>query len=49
MKKNLYRGVGLIFDVDVNVALSPDMYPPLIGDEGYEIVLVEQWPNRRGK
>ena len=44
MKEDLYRRVGLVSDVEVNVALPPDKYPALIGKEGHEIVLVEQRP-----
>ena len=44
MKQNLHGRVGLVSDKEVNVALPPDEYPALIGKEGHEIVLVEQWP-----
>ena len=48
MKEDLYRRVGLILDEKVNVALPPDKYPALIGKEGHEFVLVEQWPQTAG-
>ena len=48
MKENLYRREGLILDEEVNVALPPDKYPALIGKEGHEFVLVEQWPQTAG-
>ena len=44
MKEDLYRRERLILDEEVNVALPPDEYPALIGKEGHEFVLVEQWP-----